>query len=180
MSKVTNKVTNKFKTNPGDITRLGLSCLFCVLSQFTYSQIEVGTGFVVDNHTFIPEYVELPDDVIITTVQGDPRTPLFISKPFHSSNGWIYSLDLLYHKKFQSMFVGKASGSTSKRSHIASGNIQFLGNIGLNPSIGPLRKFKILVGLGPSFYFSGKPYWADFTDYPELNEPFYQSQKIHR
>lgn len=154
-----------------------------VLSWVSYSQIRVGIGLVQDNHNFVPNFIELQDDVLLTTTDGDPDLFLFISKPLKGKGNWVYSLDVIYYKKYQSMFVIKTDPTfidIAKRSFIASGNIQFLGNVGLNPTIRPIRKIKFLAGIGPSLYFNSKPFRTDFIDAPELEEPFYQSQRIHR
>ena len=144
----------------------------------------MGIGFVVDNHSFVPELVvELADDILITTTHRDPDLFLFLSKPIKGKGIWIYSLDILYYKKYQNMFVIKPDPTfvdIAKRTAIASGNIQLLGNVGLSPTIRPLRKIKLLAGVGPSLYFNSKPRRVNFPDAPELDEPFYQAQRIHR
>lgn len=154
-----------------------------ILSWVSYSQIRVGIGLVQDNHNFAPNFIEVDDNILITTIDGDPDLFLFISKPLKGKGNWVYSLDLLYYRKYQSLFVIKTDPTfidIAKRSFIASSNIQFLGNVGINPAIRPIRKITILAGIGPSFYFNSKPYRTDFIDAPELEEPFYQSQRIHR
>ena len=174
---------NYFIKNTCDNYRMCLLFLLLMLSTVLYSQVHVGIGLVQDNHNLTPEFVKLPDNILLTTTDGDPGLFLLISKPLKGKGIWIYSLDILYYKKYQSMFVIKTDPTfidIAKRSFIASGNIQFLVNAGINPTIRPLRKIKFLAGIGPSIYFNSKPMREDFIDAPELEESFYQSQRIHR
>ena len=161
-----------------------LLLLLLLLSISSYSQFRIGTGLAVDNHYFVPALIELQDDILVTTpTHNDSDLFLFLSKPLKGNGIWIYSLDIRYYKKYQSMFVIKTDPTfidLVKRVSIASGNIQLLGNVGLNPKIRPFRKIKLLAGLGPSFYFNLRPDRVNFIDAPELDEPFYQAQKIHR
>lgn len=130
--------------------RLYLITIICLYSSVSYSQFEVGLGLFNDSHLFTPEDIELPNEVILTTVHkffpspkwysvfelfDDSRIPIFMSYQFPQEKTFQYSVDVIYFKKFQNMFVGEVDslfGFLPKGSHIATGTLQFFGNIGVN------------------------------------------------
>jgi len=163
--------------------------MFFLVSIPNHGQMQFGLGLIQDNEVFIPNFIQLdPDgDIFIRTTQDDLRPALFMNYALDGESKLNFSFDLIYTKKYQSMFIIKRDLNfinIHKRSHIAAGNIQFLANAETNINLNTrhfLSKIKLIIGVGPSLYFiSSKPIRVYFVDTPELGEPFYQSQKIHR
>jgi len=166
-------------------------CLLLLSTSFSLpaQRWSAGIGLMSDV-TYSPDLqvLVINDSVFIHATRAGAA---YLNKPFQESGiqlqlnyllyekgSFLLESTLMYHKRYSELQLRKIKNGFLTNHLLPVINASFVFQI--RAGFRPFKKWKISVGLGPSFHFRSPTISGIISNNPDLKEPYEQAQSIHK